>query len=86
MLKKLRLKRIRYRDIRIGWKYGLTLAIVILLFIGSSALVSNSIIGIGKNIEELEAKSDLAMSISEMGSLTRNMKDLYRFLLSRTKS
>lgn len=73
MLKKLRLKRIRYRDIRIGWKYGLTLAIVILLFIGSSALVSNSIIGIGKNIEELEAKSDLAMSISEMGSLTRNM-------------
>lgn len=73
MLKKLRLKRIRYRDIRIGWKYGLTLAIVILLFIGSSALVSNSIIGIGKNIEELEAKSDLAMSISEMGSLTHDM-------------
>ncbi|WP_042145214.1 methyl-accepting chemotaxis protein [Paucisalibacillus sp. EB02] len=73
MGKKSRKKKLNLRNIRIGWKYGLTFAIVILLFIGSSILVSGSIINTGKDIEELEYKSDIAMDISEMGSLTRNM-------------
>jgi methyl-accepting chemotaxis protein len=73
MGKKIRLRKLKHRNIRIGWKYGLTVAIIILLFIGSSAFVSNSIIGIGKDIEALNTKSDMAMNISEMGSLTRNM-------------
>lgn len=71
--KKTRVRNTKFRDIRIGWKYGITLAIVIILFIGSSAFVSKSIMGIGKEIKELDSKSDIAMNIAEMGSLTRNM-------------
>src|SRR5690606_18560159 len=66
-------KKFTFRNIRIGWKYGLTLAVVIIIFIISSTLVSTSILGIGKDIDELDAKGDIAMNISEMGSLTRNM-------------
>ncbi|WP_026905920.1 methyl-accepting chemotaxis protein [Paucisalibacillus globulus] len=73
MRKKFQVKKLKLRNIRIGWKYGLTFAIVIILIVGSAALVSSSILGIGKDIEELEFKSDIAMNISEMGSLTRNM-------------
>lgn len=73
MRKRFKLKKISHRDIKIGWKYGLTFAVVILLFIGSSVFVLNSINGMGKDIEALESKSDIAMNISEMGSLTRNM-------------
>ncbi|WP_010096896.1 methyl-accepting chemotaxis protein [Ornithinibacillus scapharcae] len=71
--KQIKGKKYKFRDIRIGWKYGITLAIVIILFIGSSVFVSNSIMGIGKEIKELDSKSDVAMNIAEMGSLTRNM-------------
>ncbi|MEN2766663.1 methyl-accepting chemotaxis protein [Ornithinibacillus xuwenensis] len=68
-----KVKSIKLRNIKIGWKYGLTLALVILLFIGSSTIVSNSIMGIGNDIKRLDEKSNIAMNISEMGSLTRNM-------------
>ncbi|WP_047982200.1 methyl-accepting chemotaxis protein [Ornithinibacillus contaminans] len=71
--KKIKLKKVKLRDIKIGWKYGITLAIVLLLFIVTSYKVSTSIMEIGEGIDELEIKSDIAMNISEMGSLTRNM-------------
>lgn len=73
MGKKSRNKKLNFRNLRIGMKYGLTFTFVGLLFIISAILVSGSINSIGKDIEALENKSDIAMDISEMGSLTRNM-------------
>ncbi|GIO25949.1 methyl-accepting chemotaxis protein [Ornithinibacillus bavariensis] len=73
MLRKIKLKKFSFRNLRIGIKYGVVLAVIIVLFIGSSLLVTNSINKVGRGIDDLETKSDIAMSMSEMGSLTRNM-------------
>jgi methyl-accepting chemotaxis protein len=73
MRRKIRFRKLSFKNLRIGMKYGVVLIIVVLLFIGSSLLVTNSINKVGKGIDELETKSNTAMNMSEMGSLTRNM-------------
>ncbi|MFC4557654.1 methyl-accepting chemotaxis protein [Virgibacillus kekensis] len=75
-LRKLRngspLKKINYRDASIGKKYGLILALVIVLFVVSTGVTAFLISNIGSNVDELARKGNRAINITEMGSLTRS--------------
>ncbi|MUK90296.1 HAMP domain-containing protein [Ornithinibacillus sp. L9] len=70
-LKKYKLRKLNFKNIRIGWKYGLALILVLLLFGGSAGTVTYLVKTIGEDIETVEYRSDIAMDISEMGSLIR---------------
>jgi methyl-accepting chemotaxis protein len=65
----------KWRNLKIGWKYGLAITITILLFAISSVLISILLEDIGKDIDALERRGDRALAISEMGSLFRT-KDI----------
>ncbi|WP_053218418.1 methyl-accepting chemotaxis protein [Virgibacillus senegalensis] len=60
-----------FSDISIGWKYGLSLIVVFILFGITAAIVTALITGIGNNIDELDRRGDRAIKVTEMGSLTR---------------
>ncbi|SHF91744.1 methyl-accepting chemotaxis protein [Ornithinibacillus halophilus] len=72
MLKKRNFKNINLRNLKIGWKYGLIFVLILLLFGGSAGGVTYFITNIGKDIENVNHRSDIAMDFSEMGSLTRS--------------
>ena len=60
-----------FRNFTIGWKYGLVLLIVLLLFITSSLFVGKMISNMGHTVKDLEQKGDRAIAITDMGSLFR---------------
>ncbi|WP_138420712.1 methyl-accepting chemotaxis protein [Aquibacillus sediminis] len=60
------------RNLNIGWKYGVVLITVLLLFGISTAVVGFFINGIGKDIDALERRGDRAVEVTEMGSLIRS--------------
>ncbi|QDP38785.1 methyl-accepting chemotaxis protein [Radiobacillus deserti] len=66
------LKKLRFKNLTIGWKYGLILSIVFILFGISTFIVTNLVGNIGDNVEALERRGDRAIKITEMGSLTRS--------------
>ncbi|SET27207.1 methyl-accepting chemotaxis protein [Oceanobacillus limi] len=72
MFKRFKFQKLNFKNIRIGWKYGIALLIVLLLFGGASGVVMYMVNSIGGDIETVEHRSDITMSISEMGSLTRS--------------
>ncbi|WP_284139325.1 MULTISPECIES: methyl-accepting chemotaxis protein [unclassified Virgibacillus] len=79
MLKKLRFKprfKPRFKNISIGWKYGFVFLMTIILFSGSALAVSFLIANVGKGINTVDEKSNQAVDIMELGSLTR-AKGLY---------
>lgn len=63
--------KINLRNLSIGKKYGLSLAIVLIFFVISSGLVTYLINDIGKDISALERRGDRSLEITEMGSLSR---------------
>ncbi|MFD2046478.1 methyl-accepting chemotaxis protein [Ornithinibacillus salinisoli] len=72
MVKKFKISKPSFRNISIGWKYGITLVIVLLLFGGSSGAVMKLVSDMGNDIDTIEHRSNIAMDISEMGSLIRS--------------
>lgn len=65
------LGKISFQNINIGRKYGIVLAIILLLF-GASASAGAILIGnIGNNVTEVERSGARAIDMTEMGSLTR---------------
>ncbi|MFT4414374.1 methyl-accepting chemotaxis protein [Fredinandcohnia humi] len=64
------------RNVNIGWKYGLVFAISFVLFIAASGLVAVLLENVGDDIDALERRGNRAVSITEMGSLTRS-KSIY---------
>lgn len=61
----------KFKNYKIGWKFGFALVIVFILFGVSTFITINLIAGIGQNIEALERSGDRAIKVTEMGSLTR---------------
>jgi methyl-accepting chemotaxis protein len=61
----------KFRNIKIGWKYGGTLLIIFILFGIATAVVLGLVKDIGDNVSALELRGDRAVDITEMGSLTR---------------
>ena len=72
ILHKLRFKRLNFRNVSIGSKYGLTLAIVFILIGFSTAVVMTFINLIGTEVTHLDDKSTRAIEITELGSITRS--------------
>ncbi|SET08024.1 methyl-accepting chemotaxis protein [Oceanobacillus limi] len=70
-LKKPKIKVSKYRNLKIGGKYGLILTIVLLLFAISTGISSFFMDDVGDNIEALERRGERAIIIGEMASLTR---------------
>lgn len=66
------LKKFKFKNLTIGWKYGVALILIFLLFGASTAVVTNSIINIGKNVDEMNRQGDQSINITELGSLTRS--------------
>ena len=65
------LKKLRFQNFSIGWKYGVMLIIIFLLFAASTTVVSMLIINMGDHVEELEQRGERTVDIMEMGSLIR---------------
>lgn len=65
------LGKFKWNNITIGWKYGIALMIVFLLFAIASAMVGYLLDQIGKDIDALERRGERAVILTEMGSLTR---------------
>ncbi|MEN2769037.1 methyl-accepting chemotaxis protein [Ornithinibacillus xuwenensis] len=61
-----------FNNLKIGWKYGIVLTVVLILFGVSSAIGAILVGNIGDNVDALERRGDRALNISEMGSLTRS--------------
>ncbi|WP_068676431.1 methyl-accepting chemotaxis protein [Oceanobacillus sp. Castelsardo] len=61
----------KFRNINIGWKYGLILAIVIICFVISSVFTSLSIMDVGEKVDVMKLRGERAVKITEMGSLER---------------
>lgn len=72
ILHKLRFKRLNFRNLSIGSKYGLTLAIVFILIGFSTAVVMTFVNLIGTEVTHLDDKSTRAIEITELGSITRS--------------
>lgn len=70
------LKKVKYNNLPIGWKYTLVFMLIIILFGGSAGTVSYLIKNIGNGIHVVNTKSDEAIGITEMGSLV-GAKSIY---------
>ncbi|WP_114352108.1 methyl-accepting chemotaxis protein [Saliterribacillus persicus] len=66
-----RSKGFKFRNLRIGSKYGLILGVVIGLFIISSIIVYLFMDKSNENIEAMDRRADRAIDVAEMGSLVR---------------
>ncbi|QZY54834.1 methyl-accepting chemotaxis protein [Crassaminicella profunda] len=60
-----------WNNLRIGYKYGVVLAIVFVFFIMSAGLAINTILNINQNIKKIEATDQRAIMITQMGSIFR---------------
>nr|WP_237706207.1 methyl-accepting chemotaxis protein [Ornithinibacillus scapharcae] len=63
--------KISFQNITIGRKYGIVLAIILVLFGASSSAGAILIGNIGSNVTEVERSGARAIEMTEMGSLTR---------------
>ncbi|SHF90227.1 methyl-accepting chemotaxis protein [Ornithinibacillus halophilus] len=70
--KKRSTRKFSFKNIKIGWKYGFIVMIMLAMFAISTSLVSVLLTGVGNDIEEVENKGNHAIQITEMGSLTRS--------------
>ncbi|GAA0493206.1 methyl-accepting chemotaxis protein [Salinibacillus aidingensis] len=66
------LNKLKFKNLNIGWKYGAVLIIVFILFGAMTSVVSVLLTNTGNNIEALERRGDRAISVTQMGSLTRS--------------
>ncbi|WP_406687748.1 methyl-accepting chemotaxis protein [Rossellomorea vietnamensis] len=66
------MKKMNFRNLRIGKKYGLTLAFVFILFGIATAIVTGLLYKVGNDVKDLQRRSDLAIDMTEMGSITRS--------------
>ncbi|MGY0694729.1 methyl-accepting chemotaxis protein [Virgibacillus sp. FSP13] len=65
-------KKLKFKNLNIGKKYGSILTLVFILF-GVSTAVSTVLVNeIGDNVDEMERKGDSQILITQMGSLTRS--------------
>ncbi|MBP2241582.1 methyl-accepting chemotaxis protein [Cytobacillus eiseniae] len=68
------INKLRWRNIKIGWKYWLSLNIVLLLVGTSTTVVSSLLSDIKENNAIQEQRGDRAIKITELGSLIRAKK------------
>ncbi|QXM07164.1 methyl-accepting chemotaxis protein [Crassaminicella indica] len=60
-----------WNDLKIGYKYGLVLAVVIIFFSISVGMTIHSIFNINENIKKIEAIDQRSIMITQMGSIFR---------------
>ncbi|UXH46281.1 methyl-accepting chemotaxis protein [Rossellomorea vietnamensis] len=66
------MKKMNFRNLKIGKKYGLTLTFVFILFGIATVIVTGLLYKVGNDVKDLQRRSDLAIDITEMGSITRS--------------
>ncbi|QHS23447.1 HAMP domain-containing protein [Virgibacillus sp. MSP4-1] len=64
--------KLKLKNLNIGWKFGVSLIIVFILFGAATGIVSALINSIGDDIAALERRGDRSVNVTEMGSLTRS--------------
>lgn len=74
-MKKVRRKRFKWKNLSIGFKYSLALFISIILFLISSGITVNLLMGIEQDIAAVELRGDMVAKVTELGSIFRT-KDL----------
>ncbi len=65
------MKRLRFKNVKIGTKYGLILSVVLGLFLISTIVVAFFLDDVQSEIEAMERRGDRAVNVTEMGSLIR---------------
>ncbi|SDK00032.1 methyl-accepting chemotaxis protein [Sediminibacillus albus] len=66
------LNKFKFSNISIGWKFGLTLILVFVLFGTSAGIVTSLIHNIGNDIDAVDRRGERAINVTEMGSITRS--------------
>ncbi|WP_034762058.1 methyl-accepting chemotaxis protein [Rossellomorea vietnamensis] len=66
------MKKMNFRNLKIGKKYGLTLTFVFILFGIATVIVTGLLYKVGNDVKDLQRRSDLAIDMTEMGSITRS--------------
>lgn len=66
---------LKWKNIKLGWKFGLALVLSISLFLISTAIVWLLLTGVESDILALQRRGDRAIKITQMGSLVRT-KDI----------
>jgi methyl-accepting chemotaxis protein len=66
------MKKMNFRNVKIGKKYGLTLTFVFILFGIATVIVTGLLYKAGNDVKDLQRRSDLAIDMTEMGSITRS--------------
>ncbi|SFA87493.1 methyl-accepting chemotaxis protein [Lentibacillus halodurans] len=65
-------RKFKFKNVKIGWKYGFVLCLIFILIGISTAFVSKLIADIGDDVDVLEQRGDRAITLTEMGSLIRS--------------
>ncbi|MFD2656951.1 methyl-accepting chemotaxis protein [Gracilibacillus thailandensis] len=65
------MKKFRFKNVKIGTKYGLILSVVLSLFVISAVFVFFFLQNVQSQIEAMERRGDRAVDVTEMGSLIR---------------
>lgn len=65
-------KKINLHNISIGWKYGLVIIFIFTLLTISTALVTQSILGLGKDLNQVEDQSNRAVLTTELSELVQS--------------
>lgn len=65
------INRLKWSNVNIGWKYGLTLTLIFILLAATTIIVSFLLKDIRSNINELNDTDERALIITQMGSVTR---------------
>src|SRR5690625_933674 len=71
MKKKRKEKKYSFHNLKIGTKYGIVLALVLLLFVFSITIVTFYTMNIQSDIESMEEQGQIAVDVTEMDSLIR---------------
>jgi len=61
----------KWKNVNIGWKYGLTILFVLLLLVATTITVTFLLNNIKSNVKELNDTDEKALTITEMGSVIR---------------
>ncbi|WP_323740418.1 methyl-accepting chemotaxis protein [Filobacillus milosensis] len=66
------LSKLKFKNLNIGWKYGIILIIVFVLFGAATGVTAVLLSNVGDDIEALDRRADRSVDITEMGSIVRS--------------
>ncbi|GEL77628.1 putative sensory transducer protein YvaQ [Tenuibacillus multivorans] len=65
------MRRVKWRNVRIGWKYGFIFILTLCFFVASAGIVTYLMQGVDQNIDAMDQRADRSVNITDMTSQFR---------------